>query len=159
MNWWENTGWKEYLNRDWGFRIKNTDQLRLYEDRGSRTLTFSRLFSSNNVGSKNFGTLIVSSQSIEKGTTLEKLTETSVEIIHKTESDTLVSVNKIMISNDMLEAREIIDQTKQTQYSRVTHVLTIKNDIRYDIFWFILDTELEKQLGFFKLMVKSFVFI
>ncbi len=109
MNWWQNTGWQEYLNNDWGFRIRYPDLLRLWEDRGSRTLTFSNLFLSN-TSAKNCGTVIVGFESIEKGTTLEKSTETSVEAIRKRESDTLMNVNKIMISNDTLEAREIIYQ-------------------------------------------------
>jgi hypothetical protein len=157
MNWWENTGWKEYLNQDWGFSIGYPDLLRLYEDRGSRSLTFTSLFLSNNTDAKKCGAVVVVSETIEKGTTLEKLTEISLETIRNGESETLMSVNKVVM--DTLEATEIIYQTEQAQYSRVIHVFTIKDDTRYDLFWFIRDTELEKQLGFFKMMVKSFVFI
>lgn len=159
MNWWENTGWIEYINKEWGFRISYPSLLRLYVDRGSRTLFISRQFLSNNKDAKNCGAVIVGFDSnIEKGTTLDKFTEIK-EARKVSRSHTLLSVKKIMISNDTIEAREIVTQTEQPEYTRIFDVFTIRDDYWYTIMWFIMETELEKELGFFKTTVKSFVFI
>lgn len=128
MNWWENTDWKEYHIKEWEFRISYPSLLRLYVDRGSRTLFISRQFLSNNKDAKNCGTVIVGFDSnIDKGTTLDKFTEIKLDRKVR-KSDTVPSVKKIMISNDSIEAREIVTQTEQPEYTRIFDVFTLRVD-------------------------------
>src|SRR6185436_5915108 len=115
--------WQEYLNKEYRFKIKYPSELHPFEYDGKRTIGFEAQ------GWKS-GNVIIFCEPFQNHETLDDLTKQYLSNISK---DRLLSLKAIRISNNSINAIELIQDTLQqyTEFSKIIYIASIKDNVRY----------------------------
>ena len=146
MKWSGTEDWHEYQSKEYKFKIKYPSELQPFECDGKRTIGFEAQ------GWKS-GNVIVFCEPFQNHKTLDDLTKEYLSNIPK---DRLTSLKTIRISNNCIDAIELIQDTQQqyTEFSKIIYIALIKDNVRYLLAWYGHDRV--EDIEFFYRMVDSF---